>query len=443
MNDVSNFNIKGLEIMRITACGDALIQRRIPKDYNGIDDIINQICKGEARFVNLETTLHNGEHFGNQFSGGSYLRADPVVLEDIKNYGFNMLTFANNHSFDFSYGGLLATKKAVDEAGILNSGVGENLDEAAAPTYLDTKNGRIALISFVSSMVNPAAMAGKQSRRVKGRPGVNGLRCDSYLQVTKKEFETVKQIALKSKINAQKDISRKEGFTPPLPDGVATLGELMFKEGSETAFVTHPNKEDLDRAKKAIYEAQMQADVILISIHSHEISGDSKENPADFIKEFAHECIDAGAHAIIGHGPHLLRPVEIYKGCPIFYSLGNFVLHHENVPFAPEEMYAKQNLTSDATMREVFCDRSANYTRGLMRDKKMLESVIPYFEIEDGKLTCLEFMPVELNLDDPVWRRGNPRFSKEHGIIERLAEMSKPYGVDIEIDDRGFGIVKF
>ena len=45
MNNVSNFNIKGLEIMRITACGDALIQRRIPKDYNGIDDIINQIGK--------------------------------------------------------------------------------------------------------------------------------------------------------------------------------------------------------------------------------------------------------------------------------------------------------------------------------------------------------------------------------------------------------------
>lgn len=428
--------------MKITACGDALIQRRIPSDYDGIQDVISQINKGDARFVNLETTIHKGEHFGGQFSGGSYLRADPVVLDDIKNYGFNMLTFANNHAFDFSYGGLLATKKALDDAGILNSGVGENLDEAAAPVYLDTKCGRIALISFVSSMVNPSAMAGKQSRRVKGRPGVNGLRCDSYLQVTKEEFETIKQISEKSKINAQSDISRKEGFRPALPDDIAILDELIFKQGDETKFVTHPNKEDLDRAKKAIYEAEMQADVILLSIHSHEVSGDSKENPADFIKEFAHECIDAGAHAVIGHGPHLLRPIEIYNERPIFYSLGDFILHHENVPFAPEEMYAKQNLTSDATMRELFCDRSANYTRGLMRDRKMLETVIPYFEIEDGKLTYLELMPVELNFDDPVWRRGNPRFSTNHGIIERLSLMSKPYGVNIQIDDRGFGVVK-
>ena len=43
-------------------------------------------------------------------------------------------------------------------------------------------------------------------------------------------------------------------------------------------------------------------------------------------------------------------------------------------------------MTSDATMRELFYDRSAGYTRGLMRDRRMLESVIPYFEMEDGKL---------------------------------------------------------
>ena len=73
----------------------------------------------------------------------------------------------------------------------------------------------------------------------------------------------------------------------------------------------------------------MQADYVLISIHSHELSGNSKENPSDFLQEFAHKCIDSGADAIIGHGPHLLRPIEIYKNRPIFYSLGDFVIHNE------------------------------------------------------------------------------------------------------------------
>jgi poly-gamma-glutamate synthesis protein (capsule biosynthesis protein) len=72
----------------------------------------------------------------------------------------------------------------------------------------------------------------------------------------------------------------------------------------------------------------------------------------------------------------------------------------------------------------------------------MLESVIPYFEMEDGKLTHLELMPIELQFDAPVWRSGNPRFSADHGIIERLAEMSAPYGTKITVDDRGYGIVE-
>ena len=106
-------------------------------------------------------------------------------------------------------------------------------------------------------------------------------------------------------------------------------------------------------------------------------------------------------------------------------------------------MYAKQNLTSDATMRDLFFDRSAGYTRGLMRDHRMLESVIPYFEIENDKLTYLELMPVELNFDKKkVWQMGNPRFSNQHGIIERLAEMSSQFGVKIKIDDRGVGIIE-
>lgn len=106
-------------------------------------------------------------------------------------------------------------------------------------------------------------------------------------------------------------------------------------------------------------------------------------------------------------------------------------------------MYAKQNLTSDATMRDLFYDRSAGYTRGLMRDHRMLETVIPYFEIENDKLTYLELMPVELNFDKmKVWQMGNPRFSNQHGIIERLSEMSASFGTKITIDNRGFGIVE-
>ncbi|MBQ1216137.1 MAG: CapA family protein [Firmicutes bacterium] len=428
--------------MRFTVAGDMLIQRRIPEGYEGFEAVRDHICKGDARFFNMETTLHDGEFPGNQFNGGSYLRATPKVLDDAKMFGFNMTSFANNHSLDYGQGGLLATKKYIDEAGIPNTGAGSNLDEASAPVFLDTKNGRVALISTVSTLNNDAAMAGQQSRRIMGRPGVNGLRFTEQLQVTKEQLAVIRQISDLSKINAQTEIERAEGYHPPLADGVAVLKDLKFVEGPETKYITHPHPEDMARIEKAIYEAQMMADYIMVSVHSHELSGDKKETPSDFLVEFAHKCIDAGAHMVIGHGPHLLRPMEIYKGRPIFYSLGDFVIHNECIPFAPEEMFHKQGLTSDATMRELFENRSAGYTRGLMRDHRMLEAMIPYFEMEEGQLTYLELMPIELNFEKTPWQKGNPRFSAEHGIMERFAEMCKPWGVDITIDDRGYGIVK-
>lgn len=47
--------------------------------------------------------------------------------------------------------------------------------------------------------------------------------------------------------------------------------------------------------------------------------------PSIFQIYFAHDIIDAGADVIIGHYPHVLQPVEKYKGRIISYSLGNFV----------------------------------------------------------------------------------------------------------------------
>ena len=428
--------------MKFTVAGDMLIQRRIPADYEGLSEVKRYIEKGDVRFFNLETTIGNGEFFANQYNGGSYLRAVPAVLDDAKMFGFNMLSFANNHAMDFSHDGLMATKKAVDEAGFVNAGAGANLDEAAAPSYLDTKNGRAALISVVSTMMNGAAMAGRQSRRFKGRPGVNGLRIDEHIEVTPEQFKVLKEITDQSHVNAEFDIVRAEGYLPQIEEGKLVIKDKVFKEGDRTKYVTHPNEADTERVLKAIYEAQLQADYILISVHSHEISGTSKENPADFLCEFAHKCIDAGAHAVVGHGPHLLRPIEIYKNRPIFYSLGDFVIHNECIPYAPYEMYEEQNLTDDATVRDLIFERSKGLTRGLMRDKRMLQSVIPYFEMENGELKSVELMPIELGFDKKgVGLKGNPRVGVEFGIIERLAKMSEKYGTEIQINENGVGTV--
>jgi poly-gamma-glutamate synthesis protein (capsule biosynthesis protein) len=47
----------------------------------------------------------------------------------------------------------------------------------------------------------------------------------------------------------------------------------------------------------------------------------------EYMAEIAHAAIDAGADLVIGHGPHFLLPIEVYKGKPIFYGMGNFSFH--------------------------------------------------------------------------------------------------------------------
>ena len=429
--------------VKFTAAGDMLIQRVISTEYEGFRDVSDYIRKGDARFFNFESIIYKDGIWGNQFNGGSFHNSDPRTLKIAAEYGFNMMSFANNHTFDWGYGGLISTLDALKNTDFVHTGVGMNLDEAAAPAYLDTPNARVALISMTASMVNDAAMAGQQSRRIVGRPGVNGLRLKESIEVTPEQFKVLQEIADTCGINDSVKISRAEGYTSLKKDDTVELGRKMkFFCGDKAHYHTELNKKDMARLEKAICEARSQADYILVSIHAHQTSGNSKENPAEFLVEFAHRCIDMGAHAVLGHGPHLLRPLEIYNNRPIFYSLGDFMLHNESVTFAPEDMYEKYGLTSDDPICEIYRKRSRNYTVGLLTDHKMMESVIPYFEMEDGELTHLELLPIELGFGEPRYRLGNPRFCPDHGILERFAEMSAPYGTEITIDERGIGIVK-
>lgn len=87
-------------------------------------------------------------------------------------------------------------------------------------------------------------------------------------------------------------------------------------------------KSDIERAKQT-------ASIVVVTVHAGgegEEAGGTPEADEYFLNEyrgnirkFATLVIDSGANAVFGHGPHLVRPYEVYKGKPIFFSLGNFV----------------------------------------------------------------------------------------------------------------------
>lgn len=98
-----------------------------------------------------------------------------------------------------------------------------------------------------------------------------------------------------------------------------------------------PNVNDLDTARRLVQEADKKADIVVVSFHGG-AEGTGVEHVAKqteiFLGEkrgnlplFAHTVIDAGADLVLGHGPHVVRGMEIYRDRLIDYSLGNFATY--------------------------------------------------------------------------------------------------------------------
>jgi Bacterial capsule synthesis protein PGA_cap len=94
------------------------------------------------------------------------------------------------------------------------------------------------------------------------------------------------------------------------------------------------NMTDIPDAKRVVAQAATRADLVVVQVHMGAEGADKVhvrpgtelfygENRGDPVR-FSRAVIDAGADLVVGHGPHVLRALEFYKGRLIAYSLGNF-----------------------------------------------------------------------------------------------------------------------
>jgi hypothetical protein len=121
-----------------------------------------------------------------------------------------------------------------------------------------------------------------------------------------------------------------------------TVGRLTVRGRRVALIAFHPSRltndlNDLPAAKRLVAQAAAEADLVIVSFHGGaEGTGATRvkrgaerylgENRGD-LEPFAHGVIDAGAHLVLGHGPHVLRGMELYRGHLIAYSLGNFATY--------------------------------------------------------------------------------------------------------------------
>lgn len=122
-------------------------------------------------------------------------------------------------------------------------------------------------------------------------------------------------------------------------DPPATVAYLDSK-GKKVAFVAFghnrgmPSINDLDEARRLVTEAAKRSDIVVVSFHggaegtgaqnvpqrSELFLGENRGN----LPAFSRTVIDAGADLVLGHGPHVMRGMELYKDRLVVYSMGNF-----------------------------------------------------------------------------------------------------------------------
>ena len=421
----------------ILSVGDAILLENFPESYD-VNPIKEIVEKADAKLFNLENVLSDRRIYASSYCGGTWLLAKEDTLDDTLKFGFNGCSFANNHTMDFSYDGLFDTLNAAKKRNLPICGAGKDLEEASDYVVIDTPNGKCALISICATFDN-AARAGYASDYLIGRPGLNPLRFSIEYHITPEHMKSLREMSAGTHIDGRRNRSRMGGYTPMPPEGCFGFGEYNFKESEVEGKFSKVNENDMKRTENTIKKALEDCENVIVNIHSHEIKHDTDDEPDDFLIEFCRKCVDAGASAVIGTGTHQLKAVEIYKGKPIFYSLGNFIFQSDMVFCMPDDFREKYKMPYGLTAREQIAERAKLGNGGLHNDVNNFRSLMPFMTFEDRKLTNLKLYPLRLDM-----HTGFPALADEDEtkiIYDYLCDRNGQFGTKIEIKN-GFIEVK-
>jgi len=412
--------------------GDCIITRKLSV-YREPEflKMIELIRPADVAFTNLEMLFHDYESYPMHQSGGTYMRADPFLAKELIWAGFDMVSRANNHAGDYGVTGMRLTTKYVEQAGLVHAGVGESLTQAREAKFFETAKARVALISCASTFPDHSR-AGKTRGDIPARPGLNPIRFSTTYLVNQKQFDTLQQLAKDFGLRFRKDSNK------------LWLFQQRFEVGDSLELRTEPNKEDLQEIGDVVSNSSRLADYTIVSFHGHESNKD-RSNPAQFLIKFCRAMIDSGADVCVGHGPHVLRGIEIYKGKPIFYSVGDFMFQNETLLRLPYENYEYYKLGSNAHVADFNDARYDFDKKGFPAKREIWESVIAVPVWKGKKLVEIKLFPITLGFGKPRTVRGRPMFADPElskKIIEDLIRLSRPFGTEIEFKN-GIGVVNF
>lgn len=429
--------------------------------------MIEMLRAAHVTFSNSECIFQNWEDAPNSYGGGgapggSYMAVPPEYIDELKWAGINLIATANNHASDFGEAGILSQLRHLQERGLAHAGTGRNLTEATAPCYLDTPRGRVAMLAAADWGPRGAGdipwpfpmgvIAGEQSPYSKGRAGVNLVRHRAEVTVPRASFDALRQISEGMGWTSAKDDRRKlsVGFDrPPTSTKMVEDSDTQasfhfmgtkFISGEAYHLTTVAERSDIERNLKWVRDARQMADWVAVSFHNHGATNTPDDPPAHAVS-FARECIDHGADIYIGHGTGRDRGIEIYKGKPVFYGLGCFMIQNDRIPWVPYELMARFGLGHDNVPSDFYAKRSGGGTKGHHVITENWESVVPIVRYKGHKLSSIDLHPIDLGISQPAGTRGRPVLAQPGSetykrVIRRYQAMSAPFGTKITDDGK-------
>ena len=360
---------------------------------------------------------------------------------------------ANNHAFDYGEGGVLATIRHLEAAGIAHAGSGHNLAEARIPA-ISTPAAAASRSSPPPRPSGPgiraAATAGHarparhQSASASRRPIRSTATPSSTLQAMPEG------LGFEQKRNRHRTHFFSDKEVPAMPAASCSCSTSASSAATASASRATPTRRIskttcAGSGKRAGRPTGSWS--TSTATNSRQERGlrrdpDRPEGAGRFRAGLRAPAIDAGADIFVGHGSHTPLGIEIYKGKPIFYSVGNLIFQNESVRSFPAVAYERFGLGHDATPSDFLDARTGNGKKGHVAHEG--SGRISRRPATSSRQARGDPHPSDRpGLRRPRGQRGRPVLATARprtGSLTRVDKLSKMYGVEVR-NDKGVGVI--
>ncbi len=414
----------------VTAVGDVLMQE--PMSGLMSPELVDVLRGSDTTVGNMEVYLVDRRTWPHGF-GNNWAPKD--MAQDFATMGFDMLVSGEGP------GGVEGMKSSIhwlDREGIPLAGYGPNLTIARQPVFQQTVKGRVALVAAYPVPDRGAGSGDDVARGLEGDTGwgLNPLRMTVWNVVTQDQMDQLKSI--RDAIVARRhepDVSRPIRVPEDRPDRVTIFADNHYMVGPKTGEYRY----ELDPADRraqilAVRNAKEYSDFAMFSMHVHQnryaFQVYSQDHyPPQYLIDLTHDMVDNGMDLFFGHGNHTMQGIEIYKGRPIFYNLGNLSVHRFGADYSGDA----------GPMTSI--ERSELGSQGLQQPANQRAFVAKVI-YQDGFLEELRIYPVDLGgsqgPDRRPWSRTDipmtpsPQMARE--ILAEIQEYSRPFRTEIAIE---------